>query len=66
MEENSDNYDYFGHDASRGDNVSGYTMAQIEQTLIGCNTWIKWRDNIKNTYKYSHATYNIDALFASW
>ena len=50
---------------TNGDNVTGYTMRQIEDALIGINTWGKWKDNIKN--KYNNATKNnVDALFASW
>lgn len=32
---------------TQGDKVEGYTMSQIENTLIGCNTWDKRQDNIK-------------------
>jgi hypothetical protein len=54
-----------GHSSVQGDNVTGYTMPQIETALIGCNTWEKWKNNIKN--KYTNATEsNVDALFASW
>lgn len=47
-----------------GDKVQGYTMSQIESALIGCDTWIKWRNKIKN---YNNATKQyVDELFAAW
>lgn len=47
------------------DKVSGYTMRQIEDALIGQRTWNGWRDNIKN--KYTNGTENqVDALFSHW
>ena len=47
------------------DDVSGYTIRQIEDALQGQRTWNGWRDNIKN--RYNNATEeNLDALFAFW
>lgn len=47
------------------DNVTGYTIQQIEDALNGKKTWNGWRDNIKN--RYSNGTKNnLDALFAHW
>lgn len=47
------------------DQVSGYTIKQIEDTLNGIKTWNSWRDKIKNSY--SNATRNnIDILFDYW
>ena len=47
------------------DDVSGYTIRQIEATLNGSRTWSQWRDNIKR--KYNNATEdNLDALFNHW
>lgn len=47
------------------DNVTGYTIRQIEDALIAQKTWNAWRDNIKS--KYDNATENnLDALFANW
>ncbi|MDR2130690.1 MAG: hypothetical protein LBP56_05930 [Odoribacteraceae bacterium] len=54
-----------GKNATDGDNVTGYTMRQIEDALIGVNTWNKWRDNIKNKYN-NETEHNLDALFAAW
>jgi hypothetical protein len=47
------------------DDVSGYTIRQIEDALIGQRTWNEWRDNIKNSYNNATEN-NIDALFAHW
>jgi len=47
------------------DQVSGYTMYQIEQALKGAKTWTEWKNNIKN--KYDNATENqLDNLFTYW
>ena len=54
----------YGISTIEGDKVSGYTITQIEQALIGCNTWNKWRDNIK---KYNNNTkQHVDELFEAW
>jgi len=47
------------------DQVSGYTIRQIEDALIGQKTWNGWKNNIKN--KYTNDTENnLDALFDYW
>ncbi len=47
------------------DQVNGYTIAQIEQTLNGQRAWYDWKNNIKN--KYNNATEpNLDQLFTYW
>ncbi len=47
------------------DQVSGYTMNQIEQAVKGAKTWDDWKNNIKN--KYSNGTENqLDNLFIHW
>lgn len=47
------------------DQVTGYTMKQIEDALKGQKNWNGWRDNIKN--KYTNGTENnVDALFNFW
>jgi len=47
------------------DAVEGYTIKQIENTLIGQTSWYDWRDNIKN--KYNNATENnLDVLFGAY
>jgi hypothetical protein len=47
------------------DQVTGYTMRQIEDALKGQKTWNGWRDNIIN--KYANGTENnLGALFSFW
>ena len=62
------NYPSVGTNANRGlwnDNVTGYTIRQIEDALNGQETWNDWRNNIRN--RYNNATQNnLDALFAHW
>jgi hypothetical protein len=47
------------------DQVTGYTIRQIEDALIGQLTWNAWRDNIKNLYNNATEN-NLDALFDYW
>ena len=57
--------DMIDNDFSGGDQVSGYTIRDIEDALQGQKTWSGWRDNIKN--KYNNATENnLDNLFDYW
>lgn len=47
------------------DQVSGYSIKQIEDALKGQKNWNGWRNNIKN--KYSNGTENnLDAAFTYW
>lgn len=47
------------------DNVTGYTIRQIEDALIHQEKWNNWKNNIKN--KYNNGTENnLDALFNHW
>ncbi|MDF1551397.1 MAG: hypothetical protein P1P88_26485, partial [Bacteroidales bacterium] len=47
------------------DQVSGYTMNQIEQALKGAKKWEDWKNNLKN--KYDNVTENLlDDLFNHW
>ncbi len=47
------------------DNVSGYTIRQIEDALGGNWRWDQWRDKIKKLYNNGTEN-NLDALFAHW
>lgn len=47
------------------DQVSGYTIRQIEDALQGERTWNNWRDNIKNSDNNATKN-NVDALFTYW
>ncbi len=50
---------------SYSDQVSGYSIRQIEDALKGRESWNSWRDNIKN--RYNNATENnLDATFNHW
>jgi hypothetical protein len=47
------------------DNVSGYTMSQMESSILHQTTWDGWRDNIINMY--NNATEgNLQVLFSDW
>lgn len=47
------------------DNVTGYTIKQIEDVLSNTSTWQDWENNIRNNY--NNATEgNLQALFTHW
>lgn len=47
------------------DQVEGYTIVQVQNSLIGPTTWNEWKDNIKNNYSNATAQH-MDALFDAW
>lgn len=47
------------------DKVSGYTLKQLQDALVGARSWSQWRDNIKNKYDNPTEMY-IDELFNNW
>nr|WP_315252124.1 hypothetical protein [uncultured Flavobacterium sp.] len=47
------------------DRVSGYTLKQLEESLIGARLWGQWKDNIKNKYDNPTETF-LDELFNNW
>ncbi|SEQ08485.1 hypothetical protein SAMN05444005_10633 [Flavobacterium urocaniciphilum] len=51
--------------SSSYDQVSGYTIRQIEDALQGKRNWNIWRDNIKNLHNNATEN-NLDALFDYW
>lgn len=48
------------------ENVSGFSIAEVEQSVLGMGTWISWKNNIKNKYQYNSTIGNIDSLFSIW
>lgn len=68
---NPDTYPYTGvvQDLIDGrlgyDQVEGYTIRQVEDALVGEDTWTKWRNRLKaNTNNATEGS--VDALFAFW
>lgn len=47
------------------DHVSGYTIKQIEDALLGQRTWEGWKNNIKNLYNNETENY-LDNSFSYW
>jgi len=47
------------------DNVTGYTIKQIEDVLSNTSTWQDWENNIRNTYNNATEA-NLPALFTHW
>lgn len=47
------------------DQVSGYSILQIENAIRGQENWNSWRDNIINIYD-NGTEGNLQALFTHW
>ena len=47
------------------DDVTGYTIRQVEDAILNQKNWNNWRDNIKNRYN-NGTKQNLDALFSHW
>ncbi len=47
------------------DNVSGYSILQVEQALRGVRSWNGWRDQMKSRHENVTRDY-LDELFANW
>lgn len=65
-----DMIDYFNQGATYGssyptDRVSGYTPAQLQQSLRGATHWNGWKDRIKSQHTNPTSIY-LDELFANW
>ena len=48
------------------ENVSGLTIAEIENSIAGVSTWSEWRDNIISLYPYNSSISNVTGLFSVW
>jgi len=47
------------------DNVSGYSIRQLENALRGSDVWGEWKDRIKGLYN-NPTENNLDELFNNW
>ena len=61
-----DNDGFKAGSASVVENVSGFSIAEIEQSVLGMGTWASWKNNIKSKYPYNSTIGNIDALYSLW
>jgi hypothetical protein len=57
--------DMIDSDNSLGDNVSGYNIRQIENSLLDAESWDVWRNKIKNEHD-NPTENNLFALFTRW
>jgi hypothetical protein len=66
---NSRNTNYgYGSDQTGGtelDQVSGYTIQQIEDVLEDTSSWKDWKNNIKNRYD-NDTEEHLDRLFKAY
>jgi hypothetical protein len=60
-----DNDGVFGRNFIYDENVSGYTISQLEKSLIGQKTWSDWKNKIKNDYE-NPTENNLDKVFNYW
>lgn len=65
VDDETNDFNGYGRDVYAGDKVSGYNITEIEASLIGCDKWNEWRNNIKNKYNNETEKY-LDELFAAW
>ena len=57
--------DLIDNDNSYNDNVTGYTIRQIEDALDDQLTWGDWNNSIKNSYNNGTEN-NLESLFNHW
>lgn len=57
--------DMIDNDSSPYDRVTGYTISQLEKSLVGQKTWDNWKNKIKNDYD-NPTENNLDQLFSYW
>ncbi len=50
----------------QGDNVSGYTIRQIEDCMVGTTTWSQFRQKFYNNYPNNSTRGNLQTLFDAW
>ncbi len=55
-----------GFEDAKKDNVTGYSIREIEDALKGQKTWNGWKNNIKNKYPNNATKNNLDVLFNAW
>ncbi|MEN8913986.1 MAG: hypothetical protein ABF257_09040 [Polaribacter sp.] len=55
----------FGFIRNTNDQVSGYTIRQLEDALNGKKTWNSWRDNIRNKYN-NETEEHLNTLFSAY
>lgn len=48
------------------DDVSGYSLKDVEDALIGARSWNEWKDNLKEMYPNNPTKVHLDKLFNSW
>lgn len=48
------------------DNVSGYTIKEIESALIGARTFNIWKNQLKSKYPDNATKDHLDAAFTYW
>ncbi|QDH79261.1 hypothetical protein FKX85_09540 [Echinicola soli] len=65
VDSNNTNYGFGYLFGETQDQVSGYTIKQIEDVLSYTSTWNDWKNNIKNRYTNGPEN-NLDALFAAY
>ena len=55
----------FGNSQLPIDNVSGYTLSQLEESLDGEQTWLQWKNSIRDDHNNSTENF-LNQLFNNW
>ena len=66
MQDLVDDDGYMGHSTSITENVSGFSIKEIENAVMGAETWNEWQNNMLYLYPYNPTITNVQPLFALW
>lgn len=64
MIDDESNNNYYGLRGTK-DQVSGYNIIEIQNSLLGVMSWDAWKNKLKNDYENSTEQY-LESLFANW
>lgn len=66
VEDLVDNDGYVAGKSYLRESVTGFTIKDIENSVLGVNTWNEWADNIVAMYPYNPTIGNVRSLFNLW
>ena len=61
-----DNDNHKAQSPTIAESVSGFTISEVENSIIGVATWDQWADNIVSLYPYNQTVSEVYNLFAIW
>ena len=66
VEDLMDNDNHKAQSPTIAESVSGFTISEVENSIIGVATWDQWADNIVSLYPYNQTVSEVYNLFAIW